>query len=261
VTVDLGPNEDLMVATVIAIRVGASGVSGADSLKTVGATADILAGEQGNDSLDGADGDDSLDGGDGNDSIVGAAGNDTVQGGPGADTIDAGPGDDIVNVPDGTADKVTCGTGIDTVRADTTDEVALDCENVERAMVAPPPDQGAGNDTTKPVLRSGGSTAQKVSSRRRTIRVAASLSEKGEVSASGFLDAGGINTPVKTKPYKIDVAGGGVTILIKLSTRQQKLVLRDLKKKRRVTLRVNVVGTDAAGNSTVAKTLKIRLRR
>jgi hypothetical protein len=260
-TVDLGPNEDQLLATVTTIRVGVTGVSGADNLKILGSTSDLLAGEQGNDVLDGGEGDDSLDGGDGVDLLTGAGGNDTIQAGAGADSVDAGAGDDIVNVPDGSPDKVVCGTGIDTVRADTVDDVAGDCEKVERVFIAPPADEGTADDKTKPVVKSGGSTSQRVSKRKRTVRVAASLSEKGEVSASGFLDAGGLNTPVKTKSYKVDVAGGGVTIVIKLSNRQMKLILRDLGKRRRVTLRVNVVGSDAAGNSTVAKTLKIKLRR
>ena len=260
-TVDLGPNEDSMVATMTSILVGATGAAGADNLKVVGPVSDLLAGDAGNDVLDGGDAADDLRGDDGNDTITGAGGNDTVQGGGGADTIDAGEGDDTVNVPDGTADKVACGNGIDTVRADTVDEVAPDCENVERAFIAPPAGQPAGEDRTKPVLKAGGSTLQRITMKRRVIRIAASLSEQGEVSASGFLDAGEINTPVKTRRYGVDVAGGGVTLLIKLSKRQVRLAMRDLRRGRRVLLRVNVVGSDLAGNSVVHPRLKIRLRK
>lgn len=261
-TVDLGPNEDSMVANMLTIDVGGTGASGADNLKVNGAVDDLLAGDTGNDVLDGGDGTDDLRGDEGNDTLTGAAGNDTLQGGTGVDVLDAGEGDDTINAPDGSADRITCGGGTDTVRADTVDEVAADCEKVERTFIAPPSGQQAGEDKTKPVLKAGGSTAQRISMRRRLVRVAVSLSEVGEVSASGILFADGINTPVKTRSYEIDVAGGGVTILIKLTRRQVRMVLRDIERRgRRVFLRVNVVGSDEAGNSVVHPRLKIRLRK
>ena len=261
-TVDLGPNEDTMVATMSTITVGGTGAAGTDNLEVVGALNDLLAGDSGNDALAGGDGADDLRGDDGNDTITGAGGNDTIQGGTGADTVDAGEGDDTINVPDGSPDKVACGAGADTVRADTVDEVAADCENVERAFVAAPAgEQAAGDDKTKPVLKAGASTVQRISMKRRVVRVAASLSERGEISASGIFDAGEIFTPVKTRSQKVDVAGGGVTILIRLSKRQVRLALRDFRRGRRVFLRVNVVGSDLAGNSAVHPRLKIRLRR
>ena len=251
-TVDLGPNEDSMVATLQTIALGGTGAAGADNLKVVGPLNDLLSGDSGNDVLDGGDGVDDLRGDEGNDTLVGAGGNDTIQGGSGADAVDAGEGDDTINVPDGTADKVTCGNGVDKVRADTVDEVAADCENVERAFISPPAGgQAPGEDRTKPKLQAGGSTLQRISKRRRVIRVAATLSERGEISASGQLDAGEIFTPVRTRSHKVDVDGGGVTLLIKLSKRQVRLALRDLRRGRRVSVRVNVVGSDLAGNSVV----------
>lgn len=260
-TIDLGPNEDSMVATMLAIAVQGTGGAGADNLKVLGAGNEFLGGDTGNDTIDTGDGNDDLRGEEGADTLIGGNGNDMIQGAPGVDTIDAGAGDDTVNSPDGLADKITCGDGIDLVRADTVDEVARDCENVERSFVAAPPDEGGGEDTTKPQLKVGGSTMQRVSSRRRVVRVAASLNEVGEVSASGFLDAGGINTPIKTRRHKITVAGGGATILVRLSKSQIRRVMRDLRRRRKVYVRISVVGADQAGNSVVARTLKIRLRR
>jgi hypothetical protein len=261
-TVDLGPNEDAMVANMTTIITGGTGAAGADNFKVNGPLNDLLAGDSGNDVLDGGEGADDLRGDEGSDTLTGAGGNDTIQAGPGTDTVDAGEGDDTVNVPDGSVDKVTCGNGVDTVRADTVDEVAPDCENVERAFIAPPSgEQAAGDDRTRPVLKAAASTLQRISMRRRVVRVAASLSERGEISASGTLDAGEIFTPVKTKGFKVDVAGGGVTIVIKLTRRQVRLALRDFRRKRRVILKVNVVGSDLAGNSVVHPRLKIRLRR
>jgi hypothetical protein len=52
-----------------------------------------------------------------------------------------------------------------------------------------------------------------------------------------------------------------VTIRIRLSKRQVRMSLRDLRRGRRVYLRVNVVGSDLAGNSVVHPRLKIRLSR
>jgi hypothetical protein len=59
--------------------------------------------------------------GTGGGAITGGAGSDTLSGGPAADTIDA---------RDGFADRVSCGAGTDTVKADQLDQVAADCENV-----------------------------------------------------------------------------------------------------------------------------------
>lgn len=50
--------------------------------------------------------------------------------GVGASTIDLGPGDDMADTRNGVADSVTCGDGDDTVRADSADSVAADCETV-----------------------------------------------------------------------------------------------------------------------------------
>jgi len=260
-TVDLGPNEDTMIATTSSILVGASGAGGADSLTVAGPTADLLAGDQGNDSLIGGDGNDDLRGEAGNDALSGGAGNDILQGGEGTDSADGGEGDDTINVPDGLPEKVTCGGGRDTVRADTVDEVAADCEVVETVFVAPPADQPMADDKTRPVLRAGGSTVQRVRGARRSVRIAVSLSERGEVSGSGFLDAGGRNTLLRSAIRRIDVAGGGVELVFRLSRKQMGYVSRDLRRGRRVRAKLRVSGEDRAGNTSVSKPLRISLRR
>src|SRR5207237_739446 len=80
----------------------------------------------------------------------------TFDAGPGKDRVDAdtaggdcGPkwckypyGNDTIELRDGEIDSVTCGAGDDTVRADSNDVVAPDCEHVERGGVAPGPDTG-----------------------------------------------------------------------------------------------------------------------
>ena len=71
-------------------------------------------------------------GGPGNDTLLGGAGNDRISGGPGSDTIAAGLGNDLVRARDGVVDHVTCVPGRDRVIADPQDDVAGDCEVVQR---------------------------------------------------------------------------------------------------------------------------------
>lgn len=96
---------------------------------------------------------DEIDGKAGNDVIEAGYGDDRIVGGPGQDSINAdagsgacnflvcrGPyGNDHVDVRDGEKDSVTCGVGTDTVIADPIDEIAADCENVDRGTTGTPP--------------------------------------------------------------------------------------------------------------------------
>jgi hypothetical protein len=58
-----------------------------------------------------------------------------LDGGRGEDEIAGGDGDDWIKSrgDGGDADNITCGEGEDTVRADSNDVVAADCERVETA--------------------------------------------------------------------------------------------------------------------------------
>jgi hypothetical protein len=62
--------------------------------------------------------------------LRGSAGNDRIAGGPGQDQIDGGGGSDRIGALDGEVDTITCGAGNDVVRADPSDSVASDCEQV-----------------------------------------------------------------------------------------------------------------------------------
>ena len=65
--------------------------------------------------------------------ISGGAGNDVLAGNPLSNFFWGLAGDDTIVVSgDGVTDYVSCGTGTDTVTADTVDEIATDCENVTR---------------------------------------------------------------------------------------------------------------------------------
>jgi hypothetical protein len=94
---------------------------------------DTLFGEFGNDVLRGGPGGDALRGGHGADRLLGGQGKDTLFGNPGSDEIAGGPGSDLV-VADSydDHDRISCGSGVDRVRADRTDRVAADCEHVTR---------------------------------------------------------------------------------------------------------------------------------
>ena len=62
--------------------------------------------------------------------MYGDAGPDILIGGPSSDVMDGGEGRDTILAIGGGADQITCGTGRDEVRADSTDSVAADCETV-----------------------------------------------------------------------------------------------------------------------------------
>jgi len=76
-------------------------------------------------------------GGDGDDVLTGGAGPDKLDGGAGKDTFAAGDGDDVVAAHDGVLETVACGAGNDTGEADLEDEVAADCETVDKPLGPP----------------------------------------------------------------------------------------------------------------------------
>ncbi|MDA0183945.1 hypothetical protein OJ997_26800 [Solirubrobacter phytolaccae] len=240
VRVDLGDREDTATITpgLPAIVLGGAGAD-------VITTGDLV---------------DSVDGGDGNDRLATGGGNDVVTAGLGTDDVDAGPGDDSVVVRDGLADSVRCGDGSDRVDADELDVVAGDCETVTRTKTAPPPDTvGIQADKTPPKVDASAVTLQKLG-KRAVVRVAATSSERGTIGASGFLDAGDISLPLDNASARINVAGGGAELAIKLTGRALREAKKALKRKRRVTVRLSVVATDAAGNSAARNAPRIRLR-
>jgi hemolysin type calcium-binding protein len=241
VRIDLGDREDT-ARVLIALPVGVLGGFGADTITT-------------------GPGADQLDGGEGDDTLAGGAGADSLVGGLGADRLDAGPGDDAVNVADGLPDRVACGDGRDRVVADTTDELAADCEDTSRSAVVPPPEAGdALNDRTRPVLDVGAVTRQKLG-RRFRVRLAATSNERGTIGASGAFEAGGLRLPVTSDRGRVTVPGGGVELTVRLSRRQRRLCLRAIARRRPCTVRLTVAATDLAGNSAARRAPRIRLVR
>jgi hypothetical protein len=240
VRIDLGEREDRAEID-LPLRAAVLGGPGSDVLRT----------EAPNDTIEG---------GDGNDDIGSGGGNDTVDGGLGYDVLRAGDGDDVVRVADGLLDRVECGGGRDRVDADTLDDVAIDCEEVARRPVVPPPDAGeTTDDRTGPRVEAGGKTVQRLG--RGRIQMLATSSERGSLAGSGFVDVAGISLPLQSNRRRVPVAGGGVELTMRLRGRQLRLCRRALRRDRPCSIRMWAVGTDLAGNSTRARSIRIRLRR
>ena len=233
VRAETGPNEDR--ATVIgSLPAKLFGDSGADELHTPD-TADEARGR------------------DGNDLIVTNAGNDIIDTGEGADTVDAGAGEDTVAAADGERDEIACGAGADRVTADQLDVAAPDCETVERTFVEPPPTTADGDETAPLVaLRAPGS--RRVG--RGRIAVEVRSLEAGEAVASAFLDVAGVNLAVRGVRRSVR-PGEWTRLTLRLSRGQVKRVRRA----GRARLVVKAVAADRAGNTSRAKTARIRLRR
>jgi Ca2+-binding RTX toxin-like protein len=130
-----------------------------------GAGYDALWGGPGSDRVSGGTGDDRLVGDAGPDQLIGGSGADTLEGGDGRDTLNGGPGrdridavgygypdgwhasgrntvkgaggNDTIDTANGRPDRVECGAGADTVRADRSDRLS-GCEHRER-VVSPLP--------------------------------------------------------------------------------------------------------------------------
>jgi hypothetical protein len=223
-----------------------------------------VLGGTGADTITTGSGPDILDGGEGNDVLAGRAGADQLIGGLGSDRLDAGDGDDEVDLRDGQADTVVCGPGGDRVQADQLDEPAPDCEAVTRSTVVPPPDAGDGGaggpDLVAPKLDVGAPSLQRLRG-GRTVRVMATSSERGTIAASGFLDVAGLSLPLTTVRGRVRVAGGGVELRMRFTARQLNEIRRVHRRRGRVVVRLGVVATDAAGNSTKRNAPRIRLQR
>jgi hypothetical protein len=100
--------------------------------KIVGkAKSERLNGGAGPDTIHGNGGNDRISGGAGADKLYGDAGNDTITGGAGRDAMFGGSGNDTIQAKDGERDTIDCGSGRDSVVADTND-VVKGCETVRR---------------------------------------------------------------------------------------------------------------------------------
>ncbi len=111
------------------------GRGGSDNLLGM-AGQDCLLGSGGNDNIVGGAGNDTLSGGADNDNMTGDDGADDMTGGAGKDDFAGGAGNDVIDAfdaPATVAERIVCGSGIDTVYANPADKVGGDCEVVVRA--------------------------------------------------------------------------------------------------------------------------------
>jgi hypothetical protein len=92
---------------------------------------DVFRGTRGGDRFSGLAGNDVIAGRGRADCLSGGKGKDKLTGGKGKDKVSGGAGNDTINVADGKRDRVNCGKGKDTVRADKKDKLR-GCERVIR---------------------------------------------------------------------------------------------------------------------------------
>ncbi|MDP9385465.1 MAG: hypothetical protein M3P50_09565, partial [Actinomycetota bacterium] len=124
-----------------------------------------------------------------------------------------------------------------------------------------PQTAGTRDDRTAPRVRIGGSTAQRIG-RRGTLRVAAvSLDEPVVVQASAVVSVGVLTFTQTSTRTAIRVRGAGAELSMKLPAKALKAIRRRLRSGRRVTARITVLATDAAGNTSVASMKRVRLKR
>jgi len=240
VRLDLGEREDTATVS-IAIPATLLGGPGADRL-TGGPAADQLSGD------------------DGDDTLTGGPGADVVIGGLGADELRGDAGDDDVRARDGIQDLVRCGDGADRVDADTLDEIAADCETVTRTPTPAPPGSGGARDRVAPRVEVGAPARRRIG-RSRRVRLFASSTEAGYVAASGTLRIAGLSLPLSVARRRIAVGGAGAELAITLPQARWRQALRALRRRRPVSVRLDVVATDRAGNSRQARPVTIRLLR
>jgi Thrombospondin type 3 repeat/RTX calcium-binding nonapeptide repeat (4 copies) len=239
VRIDLGERED-SASVSLGLAVTLLGGPGADRISGGGAADEVAGGE-------------------GNDVVEGGPGDDVISGDQGVDTIGGGDGADRIAARDGEADSVSCGPGADTVDADTFDTVAADCESVSRTATQAP--AGGADDGKPPVVDVGAPTLQ-VLGRSRVVRVYATTSERGTLSASGSLEAAGVALPVKKiGRVRVRVAGGGAVLTYRLTGRHWRLASRTLRRGKPVVVRLGVVGTDLSGRSRRRNAPAINLAR
>lgn len=200
-----------------------------------------------------------LSGGDGDDDLQGGPAGDALMGGQGTDELSGNGGPDRIVSRDGVADGVRCGAGADVVDADTVDRVASDCETITRTL-STPPEGGEADDGKRPLLDVGAPTIQSVGASRR-VRVYATSTKRGTISASGFLNVAGLALPVRTDRRRVPVDGGGVMLTYRLTRGRWRAARAALRKRRRVELRLGVVATDLAGRSRRRNAPRIRLAR
>jgi Ca2+-binding RTX toxin-like protein len=110
-------------------------------------------------------------------------GDGTISGGAGSDTLQGGTGDDAIDARDGYADRVACGPGMDSVKADQLDQVYADCENVTREPVV-----GGADDRPPTVTWSAPSSGAALSAAVPTTLAVDATDDRGVAKVQFFDD-------------------------------------------------------------------------
>jgi Ca2+-binding RTX toxin-like protein len=128
--------------------------------------------------------------------LYGGSGNDIIDGGAGNDFLYGYAGDDTINANDGFADRVDCGDGNDTANVDEFDQVADNCETVNRTT------RGtlATEDAPPTVAWSAPASGAKMSTSKPNTLTVTAADDKG-ISQVVFLDGERILCVVKAAPY------------------------------------------------------------
>ena len=93
------------------------------------------------------------------------------------------------------------------------------------------------------------------------VKVVGTSSERGTLGASGYIDRRRPQPPARQRQQADHASpGGGAELSLKLSKSQLRQARRALKRKRKVTVFLSVVATDAAGNSAQKRAPRIRVR-
>ena len=93
-----------------------------------GPQGDVLVGNDSANQIEGGGGSDRIDGRGGDDGLSGGNGDDRIDGGAGVDEIDGAEGFDTLRSRDSSADEVDCGSGADTLLADSLDDFSVACD-------------------------------------------------------------------------------------------------------------------------------------
>lgn len=190
---------------------GALGLAGAIELTLDGGLGnDTITGGNGDDVILGGFGADTLNGAAGSDSIFGGTGADAITGGDGSDAIFGGAGDDTVTAKDSTTDDVRCGSGNDTVSADSADRLT-DCDSITRA------DHSA--VVTASTINATRSTNGYVAKVRVTcLSDRACVGNVGLTTRRGIVTSSGVRTVVLFAKVKLNVeAGAAQDVTVNLS--------------------------------------------
>jgi plastocyanin len=108
-------------------------------------------------------------------------------------------------------------------------------------------------DKTAPALKLGGRANQKVL-RQRSVAVVVETDEASTVVARGTISVPGSTRTIRLRKASRQVAAGAkVKLALRLSRPKLRSLRRAFKKRRRLTARVTVTGTDQAGNRRSAK--------